>query len=134
MRLDNAVRDWWSNLPLFLRLCDDPYSENAMDAIEKNKSVPKALIFSFMHSILLKIDTCVLGVVDISSSGMEEDDNDDEKESSISCDEKLLLYNRAKSNAKIRSCELLLSTITCIVSSEKDVLSCKYNSKSYLHY
>ncbi|KAI7849002.1 hypothetical protein BDC45DRAFT_521709 [Circinella umbellata] len=133
MRLNNAIRDWWNDLPVFLRLCDDPYAENAMDAIEKNTSVPKALIFSFIHSILLKIDACVLDVVNLSSCGMEDYD-DDAKESSISYDEKILLYNRAKSNAKIRSCELLLSTVIGIVSSKRDVFSFLFEFLSRVMY
>ncbi|KAI9485125.1 hypothetical protein BDB00DRAFT_851140 [Zychaea mexicana] len=121
VRLDTTIRDWWSELPACLRLCDDLYAEDAEAAIEQNNSVAKAIVFSFVHSILFRIYAFVLDL-DIEAAS-NDDDNSIVGDGGNTCqDEKKLLFNRAKSSATVRSCELVLRTVTRMFTLHEDVL------------
>ncbi|KAI9485124.1 hypothetical protein BDB00DRAFT_851138 [Zychaea mexicana] len=119
VQLHNTIQDWWTALPTHLRLCDDLYGNDAVNAVEKNESIPKAVIFSFVHSILLKIYTFVLEMEYIPSrrAALEQDDGDD----MTPLNEKTHLYNRARSSARIQSCELLIGAVKRIFTLHDDI-------------
>ena len=114
-----AIQEWWSDLPTNLRLCDDLYEVDITDALENNKSAPKAIIFSFIRSILFKIYGCVLDIK-CRSTGSEGRDSE-----SISHDKKSSLYHRATLRAAERCCEQLLSIIIRMFTLQQDMLPCK---------
>ncbi|KAI9261433.1 hypothetical protein BDA99DRAFT_511354 [Phascolomyces articulosus] len=112
LRLDHIIRDWWSDLPPHLRLCDNLYAVNAMEMTKRNTSVVKAVIFSFVHSILLKMWIYLLSVSpDTYTTSMKLSDND-----------KRLLCRETQFNTSIRSCELLLSTMTRLFHLHDDIV------------
>ena len=118
-RLDMAIQEWWNGLPTHLRLCDDLYEVDVTDGLEHNKSVAKAIIFSFVRSILFKIYSCVL---DIKSRSTASEGRDSE---SISYNQKSSLYHRATLRAAERSVEQLLSIIIRMFTLQQDMLPCK---------
>ncbi|KAI7849003.1 hypothetical protein BDC45DRAFT_293739 [Circinella umbellata] len=115
-RLDTAIQEWWSDLPIYLRLCDDLYEMDLNDVLENNESAPKAIIFSFIQSILFKIYGCVLDIKR-RSTGLQERSSENN-----SHDKNNSLYHRATLHAAERSCEHLLSTIIRMFTLQQDML------------
>ncbi|KAI9243624.1 hypothetical protein BDA99DRAFT_317350 [Phascolomyces articulosus] len=119
VQLDNTIQNWWDELPSRLRLCDSLYAKDAKDLAERNNSIPKAIVFAFVHSILFKIYACVL---EMKSSLLDIQDDGDGDDQNIIHSERILLCRRAMSNATEQSYELLLSTIRQIFSLHQDIL------------
>lgn len=45
----NIVAGWWGRLPDSLRLCDDPFSADALDKVDKCTCNTKLLLFALLH-------------------------------------------------------------------------------------
>ncbi|KAI8142956.1 hypothetical protein BJV82DRAFT_112960 [Fennellomyces sp. T-0311] len=113
LRLDSAIRDWWNELPSNLRLCDELYPEHAVEMIDKNNSVAKAVIFCFVHSILLKVYICVLNLPATTLLCTDE--------------QKKLFEDHTKFGANSRSCELVLRTVTRMFRIQEDMRPRKFS-------
>ena len=116
VRLNRVIRDWWNELPRHLRLCDDLYATNAMEITKRNTSVVKTIVFSFVHSILLKMWIYLLNSSeDTIVTPIKEPVNDG---SSIFC-------RKTQVDSSIRSCELLLSSVIRLFHLHDDIVPCK---------
>ncbi|KAG2222448.1 hypothetical protein INT45_009460 [Circinella minor] len=109
-RLNRVIRNWWDELPRHLRLCDGLYAVNAMEMTKRNTSVVKTIVFSFIHSILLKMWIFLLNSsADTTVTSIKEDDT------SIFC-------RKTQVDSSIQSCELLLSSMTRLFQLHDDIV------------
>ena len=112
-RSDEAIREWWANIPSSLRLCDDIYGEDAAIALAQNKSVPKAAIFSLAHSSMIRVYTCMINPK--TDSGDKWSTN---KEIMAVLSEKAI-------SIVLRSCDHMLSAVLQMLSSYEVLPPCE---------
>lgn len=51
------MREWWKSLPDELRVCDDPYSPDALDGIKRDTNITALLV---LHTITALVHASIL--------------------------------------------------------------------------
>ncbi|KAI8141089.1 hypothetical protein BJV82DRAFT_187955 [Fennellomyces sp. T-0311] len=106
---DRTISEWWSSLPSNLRIRDDYYAEDIDKAVSGCKSMAAVMMFAYLHANIIQVHTCLI---------MPRPSSDDAQSS----DEILNQVRNKALSTVLRSCDLVLSAVTNIVtSSELDI-------------
>ncbi|KAI8144326.1 hypothetical protein BJV82DRAFT_667532 [Fennellomyces sp. T-0311] len=104
MRFSDMLMEWWCTVPTHMRLCEDPFAEDAGKQMEQSNCKMELMMFAILHCISMVTHACILKPTNMESNG-----------------EVLMVLRERSLSSCLRSCELALHTIKRRLKMDADL-------------